>query len=98
MPARDQLLREADEKESLASAFTGYARRLSETFAGIPSQQSDSASFWKGAAADRYLADAVRLRREMADLEASCLATAEALRRRADHLRKEAAQMLADPA
>ncbi|MFB4283156.1 hypothetical protein ACBJ59_48195 [Nonomuraea sp. MTCD27] len=97
MPTRDQLLREAAEKESLASTFAGCARSLAETFDGIPARPSDSDPFWKGAAADRYLADAVRLRREMADLESSCLATAEALRRRAEQLRKEAAQV-PDPA
>jgi len=93
MPTRDQLLREAAEKESLASTFVGCARRIVGTFDGIPSRPNDSDPFWRGAAADRYLADAIRLRREMADLESSCLATAEALRRRADQLRKEAAQV-----
>ncbi|WP_443168658.1 hypothetical protein [Nonomuraea sp. KM90] len=93
MSKRVQLLREAAEKELLASTFAGYATSLAGTFDGLPSRPGDSDAFWRGAAADRYLADAVRLRREMADLESSCLATAEALRRRADQLRKEAAQV-----
>ncbi|MEV4015700.1 hypothetical protein AB0J35_34880 [Nonomuraea angiospora] len=93
MPSREQLLREAAEKEVLASTFTQYARNLAETFDGIPSRPGDSEPFWKGPAAERYLANAVRLRREMSELENSCLATAETLRRRAEQLRKEAAQV-----
>lgn len=93
MPIRHQLLREAAEKEVLASTFTRYARSLADTFRGIPSQPSDSELFWKGPAAERYLANAVRLRRELSELEEACLATAEKLRRRAKQLRVEAAQV-----
>ncbi|WP_222871814.1 hypothetical protein, partial [Nonomuraea sp. PA05] len=64
MAAREQLLREATEKEMLASAFVGYAKRLAKTFDGVPSRPADSDPFWKGASADRYLADAVHLKRE----------------------------------
>jgi uncharacterized protein YukE len=91
MPTREQLLREAAEKESLAATFAGAARSIAATFDGIPSRASESEPIWKGAAADRYLTDASRLRREMVDLEESCLATAEALRRRAEQFRKTAA-------
>lgn len=93
MPVRHQLLREAAEKEALATTFTRYASNLADTFVGIPSQPSDSESFWKGPAAERYLADVLRLKREMSELESACLATAENLRRRAKQLRTEAAQM-----
>ncbi|TMR91027.1 hypothetical protein [Nonomuraea basaltis] len=93
MPVRHQLLREAAEKEALATTFTRYARNLADTFEGVPSKPSDSESFWKGPAAERYLAHAVRLRRELGELESSCLATAENLRRRAKQLRMEAAQV-----
>ncbi|MBT2232298.1 hypothetical protein [Nonomuraea sp. NEAU-A123] len=93
MPVRHQLLREAAEKEALATTFTTYARTLADTFEGIPSKPSDSEPFWKGPAAERYLTHAIRLRREMSDLENSCLATAESLRRRAQQLRTEAAQV-----
>ncbi|MFI7230632.1 hypothetical protein ACIBO5_46125 [Nonomuraea angiospora] len=93
MPTREQLIREAAEKEMLASTFTRYARDLAATFDGIPARPGDSEPYWKGPAAERYLADAVRLRREMNDLENSCLATADTLRRRAELLRKEAAQV-----
>ncbi|WP_336216544.1 WXG100 family type VII secretion target [Nonomuraea sp. LPB2021202275-12-8] len=93
MAAKEQLLREAAEKESLASTFDGYAKRVADTFDGVPSRPDQSDPFWKGASADRYLADAIRLKREMGDLEGSCQATAAALRRRAEQLRKEAAQM-----
>ncbi|QFY12918.1 hypothetical protein GBF35_45870 [Nonomuraea phyllanthi] len=97
MPVKHQLLREAAEKEALASTFTTYARTLADAFDGIPSRPGDSEPFWKGPAAERYLATAVRLRRDMNELESSCLATAENLRRRAEQLRKEAAQV-PDPA
>ncbi|MEU4235298.1 hypothetical protein AB0F17_64450 [Nonomuraea sp. NPDC026600] len=93
MPVRHQLLREAAEKEALATTFTRYARNLADTFEGIPSKPGDSEPFWKGPAAERYLAHAVGLKREMSELESSCLATAENLRRRASQLREEAAQV-----
>lgn len=93
MPVKHQLLREAAEKEALASTFTRYARFLAHTFDGIPMAPGASESFWKGPAAELYLAHATRLRREMADLENSCLATAENLRHRAKQLREEAAQV-----
>ncbi|WP_101789164.1 hypothetical protein [Nonomuraea indica] len=93
MPVRHQLLREAAEKEALASTFIRYARTLADTFNGIPSKPSDSEPLWKGPASERYLANAVRLRREMSELENSCLSTAENLRRRARQLREEAAQV-----
>lgn len=93
MPIRHQLLREAAEKEALASTFMRYAKTLADTFEGIPSKAIESETFWKGPAAERYLSNAVRLRREMSELESSCLATAENLRRRARQLRAEAAQV-----
>lgn len=91
MPTREHLLREAAEKELLASTFAGFARSIAATFDGIPSRPGESEAIWRGAVADRYLTDAVRLKREIADLEGSCLATAEALRRRAEQFRKTAA-------
>ncbi|GAA3257582.1 hypothetical protein [Nonomuraea helvata] len=96
MPIKHQLLREAAEKEALATTFIRYAKTLADVFAGIPSERSGSESFWKGPAADRYLTHAVQLRRQMANLENGCLATAENLRRRARQLREEAAQV-SDP-
>ncbi|MEU4573625.1 hypothetical protein [Nonomuraea sp. NPDC023979] len=93
MPVKHQLLREAAEKETLASTFTRYAKTLAETFDGIPAKPGDSESFWKGPAAERYLTQTARLRRELAELENSCLATAENLRRRAKQLRDDAASV-----
>jgi len=93
MPVRHQLLREAAEKEALATTFARYARTLPDAFASIPSKPSQSVPFWKGPAAERYLAHAVRLEREMRELESSCLATADNLRRRAQQLRTEAAHV-----
>lgn len=97
MPLRHELLREAAEKEALASTFATYARTLTGACDGIPSRPGETGSFWKGPAADRFLADAIRLRRELRELESSCLATAENLRRRAERLREAAAQV-PDPA
>jgi uncharacterized protein YukE len=93
MPVRHQLLREAAEKEALATTFARYARTLADTFAGIPSKPGDSEPFWKGPAAERYLAHAIGLKREMRELQSSCLTTADNLRRRAQQLRAEAAQV-----
>ncbi|MFI6499903.1 hypothetical protein [Nonomuraea typhae] len=93
MPVRRELLREAAEKEALATTFAKYAGTLAGTFTGIPTKPGDSESFWKGPAAERYLAHAVRLKGEIGELEGSCLATAENLRRRAQRLREEAARM-----
>ncbi|MGP4097164.1 WXG100 family type VII secretion target [Nonomuraea sp. KM90] len=92
MPIKHQLLREAEEKEALATTFTRYAKMLANVFDGIPSQQNGSESYWQGPAAERYRGHAVQLRSHMGDLENGCLATADNLRRRAKQLREEAAQ------
>ena len=97
MATKHQLLREAADKESLAAAFTRYARGLAGAFDGIPARPADCESYWKGPAAERYTLQVVRLRRELADLEDSCLATADNLRRRAATLRATAATIPADP-
>lgn len=93
MPVKDQLLREASEKEALAATFTRYAKSLAETFEDVPPKPGDTEPFWKGPAAERYLTDAARLRREMTELEDSCLATADSLRRSAERLRRAAAEL-----
>ncbi|MGP3956782.1 hypothetical protein ACTWPT_12340 [Nonomuraea sp. 3N208] len=93
MTTKQQLLREAAAKEALASAFARYAKGLADAFDGIPSQQGQFDPFWKGPSVERYLAHAVRLRREMGELEDSCLATADNLRRRAKQLRLNAANL-----
>ncbi|MCF6472364.1 hypothetical protein FAF44_28805 [Nonomuraea sp. MG754425] len=92
MPTRDQLLRAAADKESLAAAFQRYARALPEAFEGIPSGPVECEPYWRGPAAQRYLTQVLRLRRELDDLEDACLATAENLRRRARRLREDAAR------
>ncbi|MEV4806324.1 hypothetical protein AB0K18_40550 [Nonomuraea sp. NPDC049421] len=97
MATKHQLLREAADKESLAAAFMRYARGLAGAFDGIPARPGDCESYWTGPAAQRYLTQVVRLRREVADLEDSCLATADNLRRRAASLRAAAAAIVTDP-
>ncbi|MFB4266616.1 hypothetical protein [Nonomuraea sp. GTA35] len=97
MPTKDQLLREAADKEALAVTFLRYARTLPEALEGIPARPGDCEPFWRGPAAQRFVTQVLRLRRELDDLEDDCLATAESLRRRARRLREQAAQA-ADPA
>ncbi|MEW9548196.1 hypothetical protein [Nonomuraea sp. NPDC050783] len=91
MSTRHQLLRQAAEKEALAGAFTRYAKRLTGAFDGVPTRWQECEAFWTGPAAERFAVRAARLRRELAELEDSCLATAENLRRRARRLRADAA-------
>ncbi|AQZ65416.1 unnamed protein product [[Actinomadura] parvosata subsp. kistnae] len=93
MPTRDQLLREAADKEALAVTFLRYARALPEALEGLPARPSDHETFWRGPAAQRFVTQVIRLRGELDDLEDACLATAESLRRRARRLREQAAQV-----
>ncbi|MCK2220134.1 hypothetical protein MF672_041010 [Actinomadura sp. ATCC 31491] len=88
---RHQLLRQAAEKEALASTFARYAKRLTGAFDGVPVRRQECETYWSGPAAGRFAARAAGLRRELAELEDSCLATAERLRRRARRLREDAA-------
>ncbi|GAA1703774.1 WXG100 family type VII secretion target [Nonomuraea bangladeshensis] len=91
MTSKHQLLRQAAEKESLASTFTRYARRLTGALDGVPAHPQECEAFWTGPAAERFAERAAGLRRELAELEDTCLATAENLRRRARRLREDAA-------
>ncbi|MBB6554056.1 hypothetical protein [Nonomuraea rubra] len=93
MPTKDQLLREAADKEALAVTFLRYARALPEALEDLPSRPGDYEPFWRGPAAQRFITQVLRLRRELDDLEDDCLATAESLRRRARRLREQAAQV-----
>ncbi|TMR24394.1 hypothetical protein ETD86_04480 [Nonomuraea turkmeniaca] len=93
MTTKQQLLRDAAAKEALASAFTRYAKGLVDAFDGIPARHGEFEGFWRGPSVERYLSHAVRLRREMGELEDSCLATADNLRRRARQLRQDAADL-----
>lgn len=87
-----QLQQQAVEKEALAATFDGYAERLKAVFTGIPASPGMSNGFWTGPAADRYVGQACQLGRGVDELEEACTATARNLRRRAEQLRKEAAQ------
>ncbi len=97
MTSKHQLLRQAAEKESLASTFTRYARRLTGALDGVPARPQECEAFWTGPAAERFAERAAVLRRELAELEDSCLATAESLRRRARRLREDAARVTERP-
>lgn len=78
MPTKDQLLREAADKEALAVTFLRYARALPEALEDLPSRPGDYEPFWRGPAAQRFITQVLRLRRELDDLEDDCLATARA--------------------
>jgi hypothetical protein len=88
---RQELLRMAHEKESLAATFEAHAQRLGITFSDIPTGQGQTNSYWKGPAADRYTQHARQLRRELDELTESCLATARNLRRNAMLMKQQAA-------
>ncbi len=88
-----QLLQQAEEKEALAVSFDTYSERLDTVFAGIPASPGASKGFWTGPAADRYTSQAHQLGRGVDELKEACTATARNLRRRAEQLRKEAAQV-----
>jgi len=93
IPSQSQLLRQAAEKEELATALTRYAAELDRVFAGTLARPQEIDTFWKGPAAGRFTYQAGQLRREIDTLQENCLATAERLRRQAQLARSEAAQM-----
>lgn len=92
MPVREDLLRQAAEKEAMAATFDQHARNLADVFTGIPITPGGSDAVWRGQAADRCTAQARQLHHEISDLRESCTATARNLRRRAQQLREEAAR------
>ncbi|KAB8186977.1 hypothetical protein FH608_046690 [Nonomuraea phyllanthi] len=93
IPSQSQLLRQAAEKEVLATTLTRYAEELDRVFAGTLARPQEVDAFWKGPAAGRFTHQAGQLRREIGALRDSCLATADRLRRQAQLVRSEAAQM-----
>jgi uncharacterized protein YukE len=92
LPTKQDLLREATLKETLASRMDRHAERLAAVFTGIPTNPTASSTYWKGPAAERYTAQAHRLMREINDLEQVCTTAARNLRRKAEQLRAAAAQ------
>ncbi|MET7336226.1 hypothetical protein [Nonomuraea sp. NPDC005650] len=93
MPTQGELFRKAADKELLATAFTRYAENLSEVFHGHLVNPRHIDAFWKGPAADHFTAQAMQLVREIGQLREACTTTADHLRKQAQLLRSEAAQL-----
>ncbi|MEV4548667.1 hypothetical protein [Nonomuraea wenchangensis] len=92
-PDPTQLLRQAADKETLATTLTRYAEALEEVFVGTLANPQTVEAFWKGPAAGRFNTQAAQLRREVELLRESCTSTADRLRKQAELLRKEATQL-----
>ncbi|MFI6995784.1 hypothetical protein [Nonomuraea wenchangensis] len=93
IPSQSQLLRQAADKELLATSLMQYAEALDGVFAGTLTRPQSVDTFWKGPAADRFATHALQLQREIRVLKESCTTTAERLRKQAQLVRAEAAQM-----
>lgn len=91
LPTKQELLREAMLKEALAVRMDRHAEQLAAVFKDIPTSPEASSTYWKGPAAEKYTAQARRLRQEISDLEQVCTITARNLRRKAEQLRSAAA-------
>ncbi|MQA95210.1 MAG: hypothetical protein GEV11_11400 [Streptosporangiales bacterium] len=87
--SRQELLRQADEKELLAQRFVNYAKGLAPYFTGADRAMSGGRT-WTGPAAERYAAAARMRRSELRDLEEDCHRAAANLRRTAAELRERA--------
>lgn len=92
-PNPSQMLRQAAEKELLAITLTRHAEALEEVFVGTLASPQAVETFWKGPAAGRFNTQAAQLRREIEILRQHCTSTAERLRKQAELMRKEAAQL-----
>ncbi|MEV4109284.1 hypothetical protein [Nonomuraea sp. NPDC049695] len=92
-PDPSQLLRQAADKELLATTLTRYAKALEEVFIGTLANPQTVEAFWKGPAAGRFNTQAAQLRREIELLRDTCASTADRLRKQAELMRKEAAQL-----
>ncbi|TMR22618.1 hypothetical protein ETD86_10805 [Nonomuraea turkmeniaca] len=92
-PDPGQLLRQAADKELLATSLTRYVKAMEEVFVGALANPQTVEAFWKGPAARRFNTQAAQLGREIELLRETCAATADRLRKQAELLRKEAAQL-----
>lgn len=93
IPSQNQLLRQAAEKELLATKLMNYAEALNGVFAGMLVRPESVDMFWKGPAAGRFTTHALQMQREISQLKESCTTTAERLRKQAQLARAEAAQL-----
>jgi hypothetical protein len=92
-PNPTQLLRQAADKELLATDLIRYAKALEGVFVGGLANPQTVDAFWKGPAAGRFNIQAAQMGRELKILREDCVATAERLRKQAELLRTEAAQL-----
>ncbi|NJP96795.1 hypothetical protein HCN51_46475 [Nonomuraea sp. FMUSA5-5] len=93
IPSQGQLLRQAAEKEQLATTLIRYAGQLAEVYAGALTRPQGVDAFWKGPAAGRFSSQTVQLAREIDLLRENCISTADHLRKQAQAASAEAAQM-----
>ncbi|MFD9946782.1 hypothetical protein ACFWYW_17465 [Nonomuraea sp. NPDC059023] len=93
IPSQSELLRQAAEKELLATAFIQYAEDLDKVFSGALARPREVETFWKGPSSDRFTSRAAQLHREIDLLRESCASTADRLRKQAQLARTEAAQL-----
>lgn len=87
--SKQQLLRQAQDKELLAEKFDQYAKQLDKIFTDI-TPKSYGGDIWTGPAAERFQSDARRLDRELKRLAGNCRATSKNLRGAARALRSNA--------
>jgi uncharacterized protein YukE len=92
-PSRASLLRQAEDKERLATRFDGWAKQLGSFFAGV-SVTAKGKEVWTGPAADRFTSAAKDRRAETDALAENCRTAAANLRRSAAKLREDAKQAL----
>ncbi|MEV8630460.1 WXG100 family type VII secretion target [Streptosporangium sp. NPDC051023] len=86
------LLRQAEEKELLASRFEGYAENLATLLGRVKTGFAGGGSVWTGLAAQRFDQDAERRRIETNRLAEQCRQAAQNLRNAARRLRSQAGE------
>ncbi|GAA0409489.1 hypothetical protein GCM10009530_72390 [Microbispora corallina] len=88
-PSRAALLRQAEDKERLATRFDGWAKDLDGLLAQV-TVTSGGRDVWTGPAADRFSGGVRERRAETAALAGDCRTAAANLRGSAARLREDA--------
>lgn len=95
MASGDELQRQAEEKELLATRFDNYAKDLATFFDRIKTGSVGGGPVWTGPAAQRFAQDASQHRLEVDRLLEQCHLAARNLRRAGQQLREQAQQAAA---
>jgi uncharacterized protein YukE len=95
MVSRDELRRQAGDKDLLAERFDGYAKDLATLFDRIKTGSVGGGPVWTGPAAQRFDHDAGQHRSDIERLVQQCHLAARNLRRAAQQLRQQAEQSAA---